>query len=109
MHAKESIAVNDYLAQLGSQYSGRFNRAGRGYPDVSAQGYKLEIIQQGQTKLVEGTSCSSPIFAAIIALLNDERLSVGKPVMGFLNPWLYANPGALNDIVTGNNPGCGTQ
>ncbi|KAJ7457852.1 family S53 protease [Mycena latifolia] len=107
--AGESAAVNKYLEQLGSQYTGRFNRSGRGYPDVSAQGYKLEIIHEGQAKLVEGTSCSSPIFAAIIALLNEERLNAGKPVMGFLNPWLYANPGAFNDIVSGNNPGCGTQ
>ncbi|KAJ6573476.1 subtilisin-like protein [Mycena vulgaris] len=104
----QSTAVNAYLAQLGSQYAGRFNRGGRGYPDVSAQGYRLEIIQQGQQKLVAGTSCSSPIFAAIIALLNDERLNAGRPVLGFLNPWLYANPGAFNDIVGGNNPGCGT-
>jgi tripeptidyl-peptidase-1 len=29
--------------------------------------------------------------------------------VGFLNPVLYANPNALNDITSGNNPGCGTQ
>ncbi|KAJ7502624.1 hypothetical protein B0H11DRAFT_1712608, partial [Mycena galericulata] len=53
---------------------------------VSAQGFNLEIIYQGQTKLVSGTSCSSPIFAAIIALLNAELVQAGKPILGFLNP-----------------------
>ncbi|KAJ7140829.1 family S53 protease [Mycena epipterygia] len=105
----QSGAVDAYFGELGSQYNGRFNRAGRAFPDVSAQGFMVQIIQEGQAKLVEGTSCSSPIFAAIIALLNAELLNAGKPVLGFLNPWLYANPGAFNDIMGGNNPGCGTQ
>ncbi|KAJ7689610.1 family S53 protease [Mycena rosella] len=105
----QSNAVNAYLEQLGPQYENLFNRAGRGYPDVSTQGYKIEIILQGQARLVAGTSCSSPILAAMIARLNDELLKAGKPVLGFLNPWLYANPGAFNDITSGNNPGCGTE
>jgi tripeptidyl-peptidase I len=50
---------------------------------------------------VSGTSCSSPIFASVIALLNNELLNAGKPVLGFLNPWAYANPQAFNDITTG--------
>ena len=29
--------------------------------------------------------------------------------MGFINPVLYANPSALNDIKKGNNPGCLTE
>ena len=43
-------------------------------------------------------------------MLNDARISGGKPPLGFLNPWLYKNGYAkLNDITVGNNPGCGTQ
>lgn len=60
------------------------------------------------TSINLGTSCSSPIFTSVVALLNDELLNAGKPVLGFLNPWLYANPGAFNDITSGWNPGCGT-
>jgi tripeptidyl-peptidase-1 len=26
-----------------------------------------------------------------------------------LNPWLYANPQALNDVTLGNNAGCGSE
>jgi hypothetical protein len=43
-------------------------------------------------------------------MLNDARISAGKPALGFLNPWLYETGYAgLNDITLGNNPGCGTE
>ena len=43
-------------------------------------------------------------------MLNDARISAGKPALGFLNPWLYETGCAgLNDITVGNNPGCGTE
>lgn len=43
-------------------------------------------------------------------MLNDARISAGKPPLGFLNPWLYGKGYAgLNDITSGNNPGCGTE
>src|SRR6201999_4044392 len=82
---------------------------GRGFPDVSAQGENVEIVSGGQTGTVAGTSCSSPIFTSVIALLNDRLIAAGKSPLGFLNPFLYSNAGALNDITTGNNPGCGTN
>jgi tripeptidyl-peptidase-1 len=28
---------------------------------------------------------------------------------GWLNPWIYANPQAFNDITSGTNPGCNTK
>ncbi|KAF7324468.1 Subtilisin-like protein [Mycena sanguinolenta] len=105
----EADAVNAYIASIGTEYAGRYNTTGRAYPDVSASGENVLIVQGGRTGLVAGTSCASPIFASVIGLLNDELLNAGKPVLGFLNPWLYANPQAFNDITTGDNPGCGTQ
>ncbi len=57
---------------------------------------------------VAGTSVASPIFASIIALINDMRLAAGKTVLGFLNPTLYAYPGVgLRDVTVGRNYGCG--
>jgi tripeptidyl-peptidase-1 len=47
--------------------------------------------------------------AGIIALLNDYKLATNGTTLGFLNPLLYANPAAFNDIVSGSNPGCGTN
>ncbi|KAG9078664.1 hypothetical protein FS749_009280 [Ceratobasidium sp. UAMH 11750] len=86
-----------------------YNETGRGVPDVSAQGKNYQIILKGLSTPVSGTSASCPTFAGIITLLNDYRLSQGKSSLGFLNPWLYANSGMLNDIIRGNNPGCGTS
>ena len=42
-------------------------------------------------------------------MLNDARAAAGKSPVGFLNPFIYANPGVFNDIQAGNNPGCGTE
>jgi hypothetical protein len=80
------------------------------YPDVSAQGVNFSIVYQGQSVLVDGTSCSSPTFASFVSMLNDARISAFKAPLGFLNPFLYSTGyTALNDITMGNNPGCGTE
>ncbi|KAK0449571.1 family S53 protease-like protein [Desarmillaria tabescens] len=105
----QASAVSTYLDALGNTNAGRFNAAGRGFPDVAAQGNNVEIVVGGRAGLVGGTSCSSPIFASIISLINDRLIAAGKPVLGFLNPFLYANPSAFFDITTGDNPGCGTN
>ncbi|KZV66821.1 family S53 protease [Peniophora sp. CONT] len=105
----QANAVETYLKKLGSTNAGKFNASGRAYPDVSAMGENVQIIVNGQTQGVGGTSCSSPIFSSVLALINDQLLRAGKPVLGFANPFFYANPGAFNDITTGNNPGCGTD
>jgi tripeptidyl-peptidase-1 len=82
-----------------------FNRSGRGYPDVAVQGGNLDFVFEGITLASGGTSFSSPIFASIIALINDRLLAAGKPVLGFLNPWIYNNSKAFTDITEGHNSG----
>jgi hypothetical protein len=42
-------------------------------------------------------------------LLNAELIAAGKSVLGFMNPFIYANPGVFTDITTGSNPGCNTN
>ncbi|KAH9059257.1 subtilisin-like protein [Lactarius vividus] len=106
----QTIAKAAYLTKLGSTYAGRFNTSGRGFPDVGATGTNLQIVSSGYVMSVEGTSCSSPIFASVVSLLNDRLIAAGKPVLGFLNPFLYSTgASALNDITTGSNPGCNTN
>ena len=39
----------------------------------------------------------------MIALLNEARAQHNMPPMGFLNPFLYANPDAFNDVTLGTN------
>jgi len=88
---------------------GIFNRNGRGYPDVSAIGDNVLIFNKGAPTLIGGTSAAAPVFASILTRINDERLKAGKSTVGFVNPTLYANPGAFHDITVGNNPGCNTN
>ena len=103
--------MKGYLQSLGSTYSGRYNASGRAFPDVSAHGVDFLINFADTYESAFGTSMAAPTFASIIALINDRLLAVGKPRLGFLNPLLYSSAGAVafTDIVSGNNPGCGTS
>ena len=84
-----------------------FNSKGRGYPDVTAIGHNCPVIQGNQISPVDGTSCSSPVFAGMVAILNHYESKKGKPNLGFLNPLLYQmyqeNASIFNDITIGNN------
>ena len=103
-------AVAAYLDKLGNTNAGLFNPQGRAFPDVAAIGDNVEIVFQQEGGLVAGTSCSSPIFASIISLINDQLIGEGKSPLGFLNPFLYgAAASTFTDITTGNNPGCNTN
>ncbi|KAI0366839.1 subtilisin-like protein [Pilatotrama ljubarskyi] len=106
----QSDAVDGFLKTLGNTNAGLFNTTGRAYPDVSTQGVQFVIEVDGQLQAVDGTSASSPTFASIVALLNDQLLNAGQSPLGFLNPFLYSKGvSALNDITSGSNPGCGTE
>ncbi|KAH0345038.1 tripeptidyl-peptidase 1 precursor, partial [Aureobasidium melanogenum] len=103
-------AVDGYLDRIGNLYAGLYNRSGRGYPDVAAQGNHDVIVWEGNVTTIGGTSASSPTFAAVIALVNDALIAAGKPPLGFLNPWLYGGAfAALTDITVGSSIGCNTS
>lgn len=78
---------------------------GRGVPDVAgnadpASGYQVRV--DGQNLVIGGTSAVAPLWAGLIALMNQK---LSHPV-GFLNPLIYgslAGRGLFNDIVSGNN------
>ncbi|VTU22423.1 S53 family peptidase [Variovorax sp. PBL-E5] len=80
-------------------------KTGRGLPDVAgdadpATGY--EVAVDGQALVIGGTSAVAPLWAGLIALMNQQLL---QPV-GFLNPLLYgslAGKGLLRDITSGSN------
>jgi len=65
------------------------------------------ISSQGQIEGVGGTSCSAPIVAGILTLLNDYVISKSGKPLGFVNPLLYkmaaAAPTCFNDITKGDN------
>ncbi|MBV8539430.1 MAG: S8/S53 family peptidase [Pseudonocardiales bacterium] len=77
---------------------------GRGVPDVAgaadpATGYLVRV--DGQEFSIGGTSAVAPLWAGLIALIN-QRLGTSS---GFLNPLLYSQPeeGTFHDITEGNN------
>jgi kumamolisin len=84
-------------------------RVGRGVPDVAGDadpttGYRVRV--DGRDVTVGGTSAVAPLWAALVALLNQQRgTSAGR-----LNPELYAAPvdRAFRDITVGSNAEQGT-
>ena len=99
-------AVRRYLSSAKLPPSHLFNASGRGDPDVSARGgqqnpYCVSVLRVFQG--VAGTSASAPVFAAVVAKLNERRLARGKPPLGFLNPFIYQHATRFNDVVQGNN------
>jgi kumamolisin len=76
---------------------------GRGVPDVSGDaspetGYNVSF--DGEDEVVGGTSAVAPLWAALIALLNQQR---GRN-LGFINPLIYqAAENGFHDITQGSN------
>jgi len=79
---------------------------GRGVPDVAAVADPITgvVVMHVDGKTLEpigGTSASAPLWASLIARLNQGI----KARCGFINPLLYTkfNKGVLGDITRGNN------
>ena len=78
---------------------------GRGVPDVSGDGDPAtgyNILVDGQPVQEGGTSAVAPLWAALIATINQKL----QGRVGFVNPQLYslsATSGAFHDISVGNN------
>jgi len=78
---------------------------GRGVPDVSGDadpesGY--QVLVDGKSMVIGGTSAVAPLWSGMIALLNEK---LGKP-LGFLQPALYglsSSTQAFHDITQGSN------
>lgn len=95
----------DYQGETDIPPSVNDGHQGRGVPDVAGDadpntGYIVRV--DGQQFVIGGTSAVAPLWAGLIALMNQQ---LGHPV-GFLNPLLYgslAGMGLFHDITTGNN------
>lgn len=89
----QDTVVSEYLKSgVDLPNASVWNSAGRGFPDVTDNGHNCPVwgaCGPGTYCSVDGTSCSSPLFAAKVALLNDHLTSQGKKALGFANPTLY--------------------
>ena len=86
---------------------------GRGVPDVAADaaaesGYRMLVDNQwypdqaARRPPLWGTSAAAPLWAGLIALLNQSL----NTRLGFVNPLLYkltASSGAFHEVTVGNN------
>ena len=85
--AYQSAAVEAYFTSgVSLPDASAWNRTGRGFPDVSAIGYNGYIVDSGAEYLVSGTSMSTPIVAAIVALVAHDFYKMTNMTLGFLNP-----------------------
>lgn len=102
----QAAAVNNYTANhIPESYDSvsGFNAGGRGIPDVSAFSTNFPTVVDFISFPIGGTSASTPLWAAVVTLLNDYEASKGRSSLGFLNPWLYKLTSGLKDIKTGGN------
>ena len=84
--------------------------AGRGVPDVAGDadprtGYQVRLVG-GQRSVIGGTSAVAPLWAGLVALLNQQLATRASRRSGFLNPLIYGLPAttaAFHDITQGNN------
>ncbi|KAI1101675.1 DHS-like NAD/FAD-binding domain-containing protein [Jackrogersella minutella] len=99
--------VDEYMSAINGSHQGLYNATGRAFPDISATGTHYVIQVGGYETDVLGTSASTPVVAALLALVNDSRLKSGKNSTGWLNPVLYSQPvrEVLQDVTTGKEPG----
>ncbi len=89
----------------------------RNIPDVSMVAIGIDIYWGSPDTNVGGTSAAAPLWAGLMALINQEASQFTKGPIGFLNPYLYtlANNGGVytgtdfHDVQSGNNNYWGTQ
>jgi hypothetical protein len=117
---KDSISYyfNNALTASEQPTSG-YNPEGRGLPDIALIGVAYQVVVGGVVTGVFGTSCSAPVMAAFVSLVNAARLAQKKSTIGWINPTLYAvgynntigikniyNDAQFNDVTSGINNCC---
>ncbi|KAJ7657918.1 peptidase S8/S53 domain-containing protein [Mycena polygramma] len=110
---QQKAVANYYKDHKPAYGADRYNdsQRARGIPDFSVNGVNITLYAEGNFTTAAGTSAAPPVIGAMITLINDARLAAGKSPVGFINPAIYSDHfnSAFNDIVSGNNPGCGTD
>jgi subtilase family serine protease len=88
----------------------------RNIPDVAMTADNIFIVaDNGMQEVTGGTSAAAPLWAGLIALVNQEAAANGLPAVGFINPAIYAIGkgggylAAFDDITFGNNTNSSTD
>jgi len=110
--ASQFYAAPDYQKNVAQSIA----RGMRQVPDVSANGDPMtgfHIIFNGREGQAGGTSAAAPLWAATVALINQDLKKRGLREVGFANPAIYwmgdniakLNPKPFHDVTVGNNLG----
>ena len=110
--ASQFYAAPDYQKNVSQSIA----RGLRQVPDVSADADPMtgfHIIFGGREGQAGGTSAAAPLWAATIALINQDLKKKGLREVGFANPAIYwmgdnlakLNPKPFHDVTVGNNLG----
>jgi subtilase family serine protease len=112
MVSKNSVAIPSYqqLAGVVTASNGASSTL-RNIPDVSSQSSAAQYVCANGSCRTQGggTSYAAPLWAGLIAMVNQQSISRGGTTVGFINPTLYAiGTGSgfttdFHDILSGNN------
>lgn len=103
-----SVAIPSWQSGL-SMTTNHGSTVFRNVPDIALTADNVYIIFGGNAYNASGTSCAAPLWAAYMAMINQQAALYGNPPTGFLNPAVYAigtntnYTNVFHDIVTGNN------
>lgn len=83
----------------------------RNVPDVALVADNILVFDSGSASGYRGTSYSTPLWAAFMALVNEQLANNHQPPVGFLNPIIYSigtgsaatYAATFHDITSGNN------
>jgi hypothetical protein len=99
-----------YWQQTINMSSNQGSTIWRNIPDVALTGDNVVLIaDNGETIFGSGTSCATPLWAGLTAMINQQAAQNGRAPVGFLNPAIYGAarsalyPTLFHDITIGNN------
>jgi kumamolisin len=96
------FAVPGYQESINPTSANPPGLSGRGVPDVAGGASPLtgyNVLVDGAAEAIGGTSAVAPLWAALVARIQQQ---IGHSVAPLL-PALYAAPQAFNDITVGSN------
>lgn len=105
----QALAVKSYLTSLKVTLppSSYYNASGRGFPDVSVAGTNyITYVGAMPMSPVSGTSAATPVFSAMLAMINNELAARGRKPVGFSNVALYQAPSSVWTPITSGNNAC---
>lgn len=104
---QNNAVINYFVSGVHLPNASTWNPSGRGYPDVSAVGHLCAVYANTRWGGGDGTSCAAPVWAGVLAQINNHQLDKGRSRVGFVNPLLYhlhsVNRMNFNEVSVGNS------